>query len=420
MLRKAPKPKQMTTVGLLRGVDRQRVTGAVVAHYWTGYWRNTPLLTWPRGRVTPISSNQRQRQSVNTEQHTAGYFSSSCQQPSTITTTNIISPTSTADMKKRSMTDNVLEGGTSDVTELDDVNSITNNKKLVLEHGHSTTPNHLTDLLASVTVLSSQRVATSGTSDNKVSGIDVKAHAAEAANSNVEAVSNSQLMTASASQGEMMMTTDELTDDAGSSSDVRQVVHAATSALNDARDTGETMNDAVEMMSGSSNEAMKYAATTGALNDAMQVSANSLETSTSLNSDLMADNRWKNGTCQSATDNDEDSTSDESAVGRMTNTGGDGSATTPAVNASSTRTDSLPVTTTHSLNESGRARSVMSSERESSSLTEGAMSTISSRDDAFSLWPRAVLLDSVNSTDNDSAISSNHCTLSCKIIGISY
>jgi len=435
-LGKLPKPKPMATVpaGLLRGVAtqvdrrRHRVTPVVVADYnWTRYWRNTPLLSSPRARITPsLTATPNHHRSVNTERHTAGYLSSSWPARSTVSVTNINSPTSTTDVKKlsketsKSTTDTVvLEDTTSDVTGPGDINTgssnvttTTTSKKFVLPLSRSTTSNSS----ASVTVLTSQHHATSDTTDSNVSGVDVKAQAAEAGKAS-QANSNSQTTT-----GEMMMMT-YLTDEAGmlpgSISDLTQVQQGETTPLSEAiqvtNDRGETMSDEIQMLSGSSNEALQYRGTTLALNDVRQVSINTRETSKSINNDLMlvvtANDRWKNATSESVTVVDEDSTSEQSAVGRVTNTRAGATTSTFAAKTSAPVLNSSQTGRGRSLTSAKREQEMLSTVR-SSSLTEGPIPTISSTDGSFSLWPRPVLYKSVNSTDNESTgYWSNQCTL---------
>jgi len=427
-------------------VDRRphRMTPAVVvADSWTRYRRNTPLLSLPRARMTPsLTTTPNRYQSVHTARHTAGYLSSSWEPRSTVTN---ISPSSTADVKKprketsKTTTDSsIFEDATTDVIELDDYNTTANNisttssfsKKLVPLSSHSTTPNNLNSS-GDVATLTSQYGATSGSGDSKVLGADVREQAAEAEQSSVRADSDSisQVMTTSASSGEMMMT--YLSDGAGNSSAVTQVQQEGATALTDAKqvtsDPGEATGDEVKMLSGSSRESVKDLRTTAALNDVKQVSTG--ETSGSMNKhpmlDVTVNNGWRNATVQSATDVDGESTADQSVDSLVTNTRGDATASTLAEKTSS-KPDS---TEEHVLNETGQGRSgrggsMTSAKREltsvsvrASSLTEGSTPTISSTNDTFPLGPRPVLVKSANSTENDSTVYwSNQRTLSCVII----
>ena len=450
-LRTLPRPKSLTAVkvpvGLARGVvaqvDRRRLrmTPAVVANHWT--WRNTP--PWrntPLARTTPWpTTTPRQSQSANMSVYTASHFSSSRAAPSTISVTSINSLTSNVDAKKQS--EEIEESTTdamsdsSDVTEMDVTNDTNGNiisttsRKPVLPSSHSTvsnystissatsshhlTPtsshqqsdvigqNHVTSVsrdslsrLTYVTAPTSQHGATSGTRDDTVSGGDVKAR-----NADVEASSDGQV---SASE----MTT-YLTGDAevlsGNSSDDTQVRHGQATPLNDAiqvtSDAGKAANDQSGVFCSSSSELVTCDVTSTSTNRALVIA-----------NDVMP---------QSSTDvNKHSVTSSQSVLGRLTNTRGSASKLT-----STLRTSSSANWSAVTVKETGRGRRVTSLRREpsvrTSSFAERATSTSSSSDDAFSLWPRGVLLKSANSTDSGSTICwSSQCTFSRSAMSHSY
>ena len=481
--------------GVGRQVDRRRhrpTPAAVSADNWT--WRNTPPLSSPLARTTPrCTTTAGHWQSANTTQYTASYFRSPRTTPSTTTTTiNINFPTSTVGVKYQSKeigkltTDGgVLKDDSTDVTEPDGTNNYTRHNVITSDssssssgnvpvppHNQSTTSNYLshssvtqshsdlttcnvtatsdqrtvpahdvthmtslsTDALSRAmyaTGLTSRHDVTSGTRDDNVSGIDVKAQLAEAENGGTQANStHSQVITASMSAGEM---TTYLSDDAdtlvGSSSDDKQVQQSGSTPLSETiqvtSETGEMISDEDGMLSGSSSEVMKYTDTTAGMNDVSQVIDNTGETipvmndvtqvidntreTTPVMNDVsqVIDNTREtsttanNATSESATNVDEHSTSDQSFLGDSA------SRSTLTVSTSSTPNSST-VTVTRPSNQTGHGGWMMSPRREeellssarTSSFSEGPTSANWSADDTFSLRPRGVLLKSANSTDS--------------------
>jgi len=398
-LRSLPKPKSLTTANvraaLPRGVDRRhyRMTPAGIADYWTR--RNTPLLSSPLARTTPRPAMTLTGQSI------ANYHSWSSPTPPVASVTNISFLTSAVDVKKHSLEikksrteTGVLKSTGSDVTELGDVDNTgsniitmtTTSSSSSKSINHLATWNYLTDQQAvqqddvstqnEVTSVSRDALTSQygATRDDKVSGVDVRAQVIEAENGRVQAN-----FTASTRAGETMMMMSYLSDDTGG---------RATTPLNDASDREETLSDADDMLSASSNGVTKYTS----LNNMSLVMSSTRENNLSINNSTAND-----AISQSANIVDLHSTSDQSVLGRSGGT------------STSTRSSSLSAATTvRTLNETGRSRSMTSASREQSARTWPPFTgrptpTSSSVDDTISLWPRRVLLKSANTTDSDTS-----------------
>ena len=448
-LRTLPKPKSMTPAGLMRGAGmqaarrRQRWTPAVIGDFWTRYWRTTPRLPSPAARTTPLRSTTTTtlgRHHVSA-QHTAGYFSTS-----SAAVTNISYLTSTGDVtkqfketRKSTRGTSVLAAATgdeSDVTELDissRSSSITDvsgtgvpahitakyppSASTSSTHVHTTTSNgrntlsdrqqaayndgatSLTEDSSSraidVTTLTSQHVASSGSRDSQVNGVDVKAHVAEAEDEGVHSnFSSSQAMTVSTSPGEMALT--YLIDD-GSSTDKAQVPDGGATQVNDAvqvissdRPTGGMSDEDVVVLTGSSGETTKHVGTSSSVHDVTQVSGYSRYTRKTGTQSMFVvterrKNMRKNTTSPSANNVDELSTS-----------GGSGNVTNARGVASTWSTSSPGVQVTSPRRGSSAKRS--------SSSTDASTAPSTFSNDRFSLLPRRVLLKDVNSTGNSSTL----------------